>query len=195
MAAPPAKMVREVIDEVIEYSRVYASWRELMHPAQYNARFYHEEFLLTVSISLLSSFCVRTFQLFDKDSRTKSLRTLITDIRQSHPRIAQKLESAISAQQPLLNKMIRLRHNVYAHRNKRLSPHDVFAAVKLTPKEMKLMVQLAQQVISEISDASGTGRESDIKQEFQSHEKRILDGARNALECLRGFDGEDDKPK
>lgn len=181
----PGNMVREMTDEVLEFTRTYTVWRELMDPSRFSARINHEDFLLTVQTSLLSPICVRTFQLFDHDPKTKSLRTLIKDVRSSDPQLALELERSIKGQQAVIDKFCRLRHNVYAHRNKQQTPRDVFADVKLTPKMMNGMVQLAQDVVLRLAVFVGVGKEKELQKEFCDHQQRVLADTRAVLDALQ----------
>jgi len=180
----PSKTIREMVSEVIEFTRTYAVWRELMQPAKANVRGVHQDFLLTVTNALVLSFCVGTYQLFDRDTRTKSLIGLIEDIRPSDSVLAQKLTARITADKSVIERVSRLRNNVYAHRNKLQHPQDVFGAVKLTPRMMKALVQLAQEVVASLAVAVGTDTKKDLETEFRRHENYVLSDTREVLDAL-----------
>jgi hypothetical protein len=182
--AIPSRIIREMISEVIEFTRTYAVWQELMQPAKANVRGAHQDFLLTVTNALVLSFCVGVYQLFDRNSQTKSLIRLIEDIRPSDSVLAQKLTARITADKSVIQRVSRLRNTVYAHRNKFQHPQDVFAAVKLTPRMMKSLVQLAQEVVAYLAVAVGTDTKKDLETEFRRHEDYVLSDTREVLHAL-----------
>jgi hypothetical protein len=128
---------------------------------------------------------VSTYQLFDRDSRTKSLRRLIEELRSSDATLAQCLQSKVAAQQAALQKLFHIRCNVYAHRNKSQSPEALFATVGLTPRQMRAVVDLAHEVVSDLAVASGLGAKDEIEKQFQSHEQWVSDDIRRVLRALR----------
>jgi len=182
--AIPSKIVREMIDEVIEFSRTYAVWQELMQKSNAPIRTEHPDFLLTVTNALVGGFCIGTYQLFDRDSRTKSLRRLIEDVRLSHPSVTQQLESKIAAHKTVLDKIFRLRNNVYGHRNRSQHPRDVYAAVGLTPRMMEGVVCLAQDVVSTLAVTVGVGQKDELEREFSNHKDCVLEDTRRVTHAL-----------
>ena len=52
-----------MVDEVIEFTRAYAVWRELVHKTNTPVRREHPDFLLAVTNALVLSFCVGTLSL------------------------------------------------------------------------------------------------------------------------------------
>jgi hypothetical protein len=69
---------------------------------------------------------------------------------------------------------------VFGHGDKKLSPQNVFAAAKLTPREMKTVVCLAQDMISTLA---GLTNKADLKAKPQSHEDAVHCDADNLM-CL-----------
>lgn len=179
-----ANMVREMISEVIEFTRCYVVWRELVQPKNRPAREEHPDFLLTITNSLVQGFCVGTHQLFDRDTRTKSLPRLIEELRASHSSLVQGLQAAIQAQRPVLDKISRIHCNVYAHRNRSQDPQAVFKAAGLTPRQMNAIVLLAQEVVSALADATGVEKKDDVEAQFRSHETWVLNDTRQVVRAL-----------
>jgi hypothetical protein len=174
-----------MVDEVIEFTRNYAVWRELMEAQHSHIRSAYPDLLLTVTNSMVLAFCVGTYQLFDKNPQTKSLCRLIDDIRPSHGTLAQRLESDITAQKQTLNIVFHIRNNVYGHRNKSRDPRDIFANAKLTPRMMKAVVHLAQDVVSSLAVAAGAGDVDELRKEFRRNEAVVLADTRDALSALQ----------
>ena len=177
--------VREMVNEVIEFTRGYVVWRELMGKSNRDVREEHVDFLLTVTNSFVQGFCVSIYQLFDRDSRTKSLQRLIEELRTSDATLAQGLQSKITAQHAALQKLFHIRCNVYAHRNKSQSPEALFTTVGLTPRQMRAVVDLAQDVVSDLAVASGVGAKDELEKQFRFHEQWVLDDTRQVLQALR----------
>jgi len=188
--AIPGNMAREMVDEVIEFTRSYTIWRELMEKSHSIIRTTHTDFFLTVTNSMVLAFCVGTYQLFDKNSRTKSLCRLIADLRPSDAALAQRLDSQIKGQEPILEILFHIRNNVYGHRNKSKHPRDIFADAKLTPAMMKSVVQLAPEVVSAVAVASGAGKPDDLQMEFRDHERYVLEDTREVLIALQNCTSE-----
>jgi hypothetical protein len=173
-----------MISEVIEFTRSYVAWRELVEPKNRPVREEHPDFFLTVTNSLVQGFCVSTYQLFDRDTRTKSLPHLIEELGSSHTSLVQGLQSAIQTQRPVLDKIFHIRCNVYAHRNRSQDPQAVFKAAGLTPRQMKAVVHLSQNIVSSLADAAGVEKKGDVDAQFRSHEDWVLDDTRQVVLAL-----------
>jgi hypothetical protein len=153
--------VGEMVERTVELSRSYAIWWEFQNKP--NAKRYaavfrdHEDFFGAIIHSLLQGFCVIAYQLFERRNDTKSIRSLLDELSLSDSALAAQLKAKVDAQKSLLGKAFSIRGNVYAHRNKAQTPHAVFAAAKLTPKEMKALVHLAQNTVASLAEAAGLG--------------------------------------
>ena len=98
---PHESAVREMVERVIELSRSYAIWWELVEKANFE-RFSqvignHDDFFAATTHSLFQGFTVITYQLFETRKDTTSLRTLVNSLASTDPALAAKLEAAIQS--------------------------------------------------------------------------------------------------
>jgi hypothetical protein len=176
----PIDAVGEMVERVIELSRSYAIWWELQKKP--NAKRYapvlqgHQDFFGAIVHSLLQGFCVIAYQLFEMRKDTKSIRSLADDLSRSNSALASQLHAQIDVQKPLLGKVFSIRGSVYAHRNKAQTPHSTFVAARLTPKEMKAVVHLAQNTVATLAEAADLGSKDDVKRNIRRRQAfAILD--------------------
>lgn len=181
--------VREMFERVIELSRSYAIWRELV--SKENFALYakiiddHQDFFSATTHSLFQGFSVIAYQLFERRKNTTSIPGLIESFARSHPRIAQQLNETIDATRPLLGKIFSIRSNVYAHRNRLQPPEDFFAAAGLTPTEMETVVRFAQGMIAAIAEVEDVETKADIEVELRLREQYSREDTRRIMETLQ----------
>ena len=180
--------VGEMVERVVELSRSYAIWWELQKKPsakRYAPTFQgHQDFFGAIIHSLLQGFCVIAYQLFEKRNDTKSVRSLLDELSQSNSVLASQLRAQIDVQKPLLGKVFSIRGNVYAHRNKAQTPHATFAAARLTPKEMKAVVHLAQNMVASLADAAGLGSKADVKRDIRRRQAFAILDTRDVMRVL-----------
>ena len=129
------------------------------------------------------------YQLFDKRSDSKSLVSLINELNRTNPSLAQQLQTKITKATSSLSKVVSLRHKVFAHRDKSSAPQVWFSAVRLTPKEMKALVVLAQDIICTLAEAPGTKRKEALKGRFSRCEDAVRSDVHNLMQALEKEDG------
>jgi hypothetical protein len=176
--------IREMVDEVIEFSCSYIVWRELMEPSNVEVRSAHPDFLLTITNSMVRGFFVGAYQLFDWNGKTKSLLRLIEDLRSSNPVLAQHIESTVKAQRHVLDKIFSIRNNVYAHRNRTKRPESMFSAAGITPRMLKIIVDLAQKVVSMLAVAEGVAKKDEMDRKFRDYKDYVLTATRRVVHPL-----------
>lgn len=178
----------EMIERVVELSRSYAIWWELQKKPsakRYAPLFQgHQDFFGAIIHSLLQGFCVIAYQLFEKRKDTKSIRSLVDDLSHANPVLASQLHAQIDAQKPLLGKVFSIRGSVYAHRNKAQTPHATFVAARLTPKEMKAVVHLAQNTVASLADAADLGSKADMKRDIRRRQAFAILDTREIMRVL-----------
>ena len=186
--AIPTDTVGEMIERVVELSRSYAIWWELQkkpNTKRYAPVFQsHQDFFGAIVHSLLQGFCVITYQLFEKRKDTKSIRSLADNLSPSNPVLASELHAQIDVHKPLLGKVFFIRGGVYAHRNKAQTPHATFAAARLTPKEMKAVVHLAQNMVASLADAAGLGSKAEVKRNIRRRQAIAILDTREIMRVL-----------
>ncbi len=109
---------------------------------------------------------------------------MIDDLKATNPSIALKLQQKIENHSAIVNKVTTLRHNVFGHRNKERSPQNVFAAVKLTPREMKTVVDLAQDIISTFA---GVKAKEDLEMKLHSYEDAVRCDVHSLMQVLEKY--------
>jgi hypothetical protein len=183
-----ADEVGEMVESVVELSRSYAIWWELQKKP--NAKRYattfqdHQDFFGAIIHLLLQGFCVIAYQLFERRNATKSIRSLLDELSLSDSGLAAQLTAKVDAQKSLLGKVFSIRGNVYAHRNKARTPHAVFAAAKLTPKEMKAVLHLAQNTVASLAEAAGLGSKDDVKGDIRRRQAFAILDTRQVMRVL-----------
>ena len=106
---------------------------------------------------------------------------LIKELKTSNPPLAQELTQKVDGSAALIAKVTSLRHKVFAHRDKTRSRQDVFAAVKLKPKEMETVERLAQDIISAVS---GETSKKDVRRELRLCEAAVRNDAPSLMQVL-----------
>ena len=180
------KMIRELIERVIELARSYAIWWELVNPEnrqKYQNTFTdHEDFFTSTAHAYFQSIAVVLYQLFDKGKRTKSIQNLFTAMEPANIDLVNKLRKDLYPHWQILKKVFDIRCNVYAHRNASLSPEEVFARAKLSVNALGALVGLTEDLIAEIAEVAGVGMKLEIIDDFE----RRADYAREDLQLILG---------
>jgi hypothetical protein len=151
----------EVKDRVVELTRshkiLWVLWNTENNKGYFPVIQSRYDFFQGIGSSLFQGFCVTTYQLFDKRSDVTSMPELIGRLKSSDPQIEQHLRSKIDFQKPLLGKFFSYRSNIFAHRNKARRPWEIFGKQSKTKVkgEMKLIVDLAQQITSALAETAG----------------------------------------
>lgn len=188
-----ADAVSEMVERVVELSRSYAIWWELQkkpNTKRYAATFQdHQDFFGAIVHSLLQGFCVIAYQLFERRNDTKSIRSLLDDLSLTDSVLAAQLRAQVDARKSLLGKVFSIRGNVYAHRNKTQTPHTAFAAAKLTPKEMRAIVHLAQNTVTSLAAAADLGSKVEIKCDIRRRQAFAILDTRKVMRVLTSATG------
>ena len=185
---PYASAVREMIERVIELSRSYAIWWELVEKSNFE-RFAqvidnHEDFFAATTHSLFQGFTVITYQLFEKRKDTTSLRSLIDTLASSDPALARNLQSTIDSKLPLLKKAFSIRGNVYAHRNKSQTPEAFFAAAGLSSNQMREILDLARNIVCTFAESANVEPRAELEEEIRLREEYSRDDTRLIMQAL-----------
>jgi hypothetical protein len=182
--------VRELNERVTELSRNYAIFWVFLAPE--NCKRYskviedHRDFFDAIASSLLQGFCVITYQLFDKRGDVKSLPALINYLTSLKPVLEQQLKRSVDSQKPLLDKFFSFRHKIYAHRDKSKAPWEIFGTQSKTrlKSEMKAIVQLAQEIIGALAEASGVAKRNKMVKNIRHRQNHAGWDAHEILKTL-----------
>jgi hypothetical protein len=177
--------IAETLETVTDFVRCHAIWRELHQPEQ--ARKYmatrneYFNFFYPVGGSLITNLFVIGYQLFDHNKVTKSFPNLIKELKSKEPILASTLEKAIKSKQPVLKKFVQIRNNVYAHRNRIRDPKLVFSDVGIKIKELKEVIELAEQIIIQLADFSGLKKKDELRQLFTAERTKAKEAAEKVM--------------
>lgn len=185
---PHESAIREMVERVIELSRSYAIWWELVEKSNFE-RFSqvidsYEDFFSATTHSLFQGFTVMTYQLFETNRETTSLRTLVNSLKSTDPVLAAKLQAAIDSRLPLLKKAFSIRGNVYAHRNKSQPPETFFAAAALSAAEMREIRDLARDVVCALAESAGVDPAAELEEEIGLREACSREDTRLIMQAL-----------
>lgn len=187
------KTIEEMSDQVAALTRTYVIWwllKEKKNMERYSPTMQlYPEFFGTVIESLIQGFCVITYQLFDHNHGNKSLIALLKDTENVDAARAKVLTAKIDGHRPLLHKVFSIRGSVYAHRNKNESPEGIFKKVKLSPNQMKAIVDLAHDVICGIADAAKVETEADLREELRQDEQNARSDTYSMMQDLEKAGG------
>lgn len=185
---PNALAVREMIERVIELTRTYAIWWQLVEKSNFDrySRVIesHEDFFAATTHSLFQGFIVIACLLFEKKENTISLRSLVDVLAFTDSTSAQRLQTDIEGKWHLLKKVIPIRGNVYAHRNKFRPPEAFFNAAGLTSNEMREILDLARDVVSALAESAGIEPRADIEEEIRRREENSREDTQRIMEAL-----------
>jgi hypothetical protein len=180
------KMIRELIERVIELAPSYAIWWELNNPE--NRQKYqnnlndHEDFFASTAQAHFLLIAVVLYQLFDKRKGTKSIHNIFIALEPANIDLVKKLRKDVVPRWQIFEKIFDIRGNVYAHLNASLSPEEVFARARLSVNALGDLVGLAEDLIAEIAEVAGVGVKLEIIDDFE----RRADYARRDLQLILG---------
>ncbi|MGN6153747.1 MAG: hypothetical protein ACTHOH_17340 [Lysobacteraceae bacterium] len=162
----------QAIERVIELTCCYEAWWSLVdrdNRDAYSPVFdRYGQFFSTTIHSLLLSFTVIAYQLFETRKDTVSINSLLSSLDVSHEKLVTYIKSEIDRQKPITAKVFALRSKVYAHRSKDVTPEEVFKNVGITPNELRSVLVLAQKCVALIAGAVGERAEQDLLKELKS---------------------------
>jgi AbiU2 len=163
--------VDEMIYQVIELTRCYAVYWEIVKKTNFDrySKVYakYEDFFGTLRNALEHGFFVIAYQLFDPTLKNKSLLQIVKKLEQSDSKLAQKLELKIKELKPLLIKIYSIRCEVFAHRNQKKSPSQIFDAAKITPRQMEQIVHYSQKIVIDLAEFIGLDDRERLENDFR----------------------------
>jgi uncharacterized protein (DUF4415 family) len=104
------------------------------------------------------AFFVTIATLFDKRTDTISLRRLAQELRRKDQLSQQtqaEVDELLREAEPLVSKIILLRHKAFAHRSAYTSYDDAFKEAKVTPNQMRNLTEVALQIANKLAEARG----------------------------------------
>lgn len=184
-----AAFIPDIVGQVIELTWSYSVWWAL---ASRSSREKFEEVMseypnyFNASIVLFQmGFFVTAHRLFDYEKSSISLRSLIDSLASFNPTRAAALQKKLQEDEIRLQKVLRLRHNVHAHRSGSISPTDEYARVKFKPPDMKAVLQLAQELTIELAIELGHPNSIALADRFERCERDVRDETLMILTSLK----------
>lgn len=179
--------VREMVERVIELSRSYAIWWELVEKSNFDqfarVRGNHKDFFDATIHSLFQGFAIISYQLFDKRTDSTSLRVLINS-KSTDSVLARQLNDAIDLKLPLLKKVFAIRNKVYGHRDKSRLPEALFEEAGMSPSLMREILDLARDVVCALAESAGLDTKADLEKEILWREKYAREDTRLIMQTL-----------
>jgi hypothetical protein len=180
--------IRFDLQGLLRVTECYAIWWEIVrteNKTKYpEIRERHGRFFEPVQHLLASEFFVICYQLFDHRADSKHIQGLINGVAQSNPALGSAMQAKMAATNAMLAKVKTIRSKVFAHREKAISPSNVFENAKLRVGEMREVVEFAQNIISELAEGLGMAKKSDVMDDFAAHRTFSCDQTLAVLDIL-----------
>jgi AbiU2 len=179
--------VLELGQSVVELSRHYAIWFELVDAEKKAARETvirdHEDFYASTALAHFIAFCATTYQIYDKRSDVKSILGAVADV--NDPDLKRELEVQIQSNWAIIEKIRKLRNKVFGHRDRVLSPDKVFADAQITPEQMGQIIGYAQDQVGKLLEYHGKDTYENFKVEALRRESSAREDAARIFEVLQ----------
>ncbi len=179
--------IQELINDVSQISCHYTIWWQLMNRPDRKA--YQRvitadycDFFLPVATALEKAFHIGIWQLFE--TKHLSLQTVVKGLEKSDSMLHHELKAQIDAHKVSLVKVFSIRSEVHAHRSLSVEPSQSYSRCKLTPREMKNLVGLAQALVSSLAENIGIAAKSEITDCFKQRQKLAQEHTRQLLSSL-----------
>lgn len=182
-------LVQDSIGQVVELTWSYSLWWALVNKNDRThnrsvIEAYPNYFRASV-FALQQSFFISANRLFDEQPKSASLTKLVKDLSATNQVLYTALQRRLQAEEPTLQKILLLRHNVYGHRSKKISPGDAFKKAGIQPKEMKSVVGLAHEIVIELAVELGGLSRSVLEDKFKRCAEDVSDEARRIIDVLK----------
>ena len=122
---------------------------------EYTAIENHWEHLRFLQHGQLVAVVGEVHALLDDDKRTISLPTILDELQRHHKHSISGAKAALRAAKPVFRKLRLLRNNVFAHRTARKSYNAMFEDAKMTPDQLRELINVCIAVTNEMLAALG----------------------------------------
>lgn len=178
----------ESADLVIKLVWIYTVFRALWERKQSHvrARQGHPELFLALHESLLCTFCMATWVLFNEKAKTESLPNLIQQVELSNPGLGKNLKAEIYHRKNSLAKIASLRNQAFAHRYTTTNQRQVWDKIRPLLKNMKEVANLTKSLFIQLAKESGSKRLQDFEKQQPSEARLhlIVGDARRVVESF-----------
>jgi hypothetical protein len=184
---PFEKETHEIIEQTIRLTQSYTIFWEIMNPqsaARFdNARRKYLDFFEPVANSLLQGFFIISYQLCDRRPDSKHIRSLIAEVGKRDAGLGRTLKARIDSF-AIAKKIGIIRHKIFAHRNKKLTPQQVLATSPILIKELEEALRFIQEIVSTVVEEAGGAKKASVQAKISSCECSARDAAFQVLSAL-----------
>ena len=152
--------IEEITGQGVFLYQAYGIWLELVHPNS-NSKFekvleIHRELFTVLLESLFSSMVITMAALCErKRSDVLSIHSIVIELKNIYPDLRPKIEEIMSPIESEIELLNQLRHKVYAHRDKDISPESVFSLVNMSPERIHCCISSILSALDIINVAVG----------------------------------------
>lgn len=190
---PVSDLIQDIVGQVIELTWCYSIWWVVAdksnRPKYQTVLMAYPNYFKATFELYQATFFVVAHRLFDHEKSSVSLRSLVQSMATSNPTLTAVLEKKLDGSADRLSKVLRVRHNVYGHRSKSISPQTEFARLGIKPNDMKALVQLAQEIIIELAVELGEPESGALADKFKRCEQDVRDETFMILEAIKKCEG------
>lgn len=133
--------------------------------------------------SLLQGLFIISYQLCDHRRDSKHIRSLIAEVSKRDAALGQQFSDQID-KFAIARKIALIRHKVFAHRDKNLTPHETLKASPIVIKEIAEMVHFIQDIASSVVEAVGGEKKAKVLAKISECECSARDAAFQVLGAL-----------
>jgi len=181
------QQIHELVESTIRLTQHHVIWWEIMTPntaAHFDSvRAGYVDFFEPVCYAFVQGFFVISYQLFDSRDDSKHIRLLVNEVLENDAVLGNTPKSKLE-RYPGIQKIKTIRHKVFAHRDRILSPEQILRKCPIVIHEMKDVVEFIQDIVSDVVESAGGDKKADIMQKISICEA----SARNAtFQVLKGL--------
>lgn len=178
----------EIIDQSIRLTQSSVMFWEIVKRENMDRfpelRGKHVAFFEPVQFFLGMSVFVVCYQLFDTRSDSKHIHGLINEAEKMSPKLAAKWRARIDAKKTAIDKMKKLRSKVFAHRDRGVNPNQLMQQEGVVYKEIREVVEMVQDVVSDLAETFGVRGKGEVMQEFASFGEHAHKGCVSLFESV-----------
>lgn len=113
----------------------------------------YKDFFETVAYANITAMIIALYKLFDKNKKSLSLRKIIRDAQKL--KIIEEagvntLNRSVEKVDSIWSKVMILRSNLFAHRSDTLTVNEIYKKAKITPNQMKELMEVALEILNSI---------------------------------------------
>lgn len=152
--------IEEITGQGVFLYQAYGIWLELVHPNS-NSKFekvlkIHRELFTVLLESLFSSMVITMAALCErKRLDVLSIHSIVIELENIYPDLRPEIEEIMSPIESEIELLNQLRHKIYAHRDKHISPESVFSLVNMSPERIHCCISSILSALDIVNVADG----------------------------------------